>query len=215
MMSPTINILSNYVKYFLHPFETHRELYRSREHGEHESDRPKLVDFISISWLFMMVKAMYALVFLYIGKKSSEYLLEQETISNLLGPGAAEIHRFIILFTIFEVILFPVALWFYAKFWGLIINFFCTLFDNNRPDKDQVVEEVVATSLTANMFLLVPIIGELGKYFSALFFLYAGLRENLKFSKVQSIVVLLGPLLLLLLFIFILFVYLFLIISML
>jgi hypothetical protein len=220
-----------YLMSLLRPFATQERLRVQREAGmrnspevislfgeapqvnEFETDSSlTFVDAMCMSWTFSILKAVYAIIAMLIGLEwlgvmgqEGGYLEELKFWSN----RAQTITVFMI---ILEVILFPLTLWFYAKFWGVVIRFFGDVFDV-KGDCTNISEQIVNHSLSSHFFLIIPIFRELAKHVSSLMLIYAGLKRNMGLSTIQSLIVLLSPVMLLLFIIFLTLLYIVLMIS--
>ncbi len=210
-------LFEKYIKIFFHPFVSHDELRRKRQDFDHghvlsiasaaeiprgtvvvdeaESGEVTFTEALGVSWIFMMVKTIYSLIFIHIGIHFFTYLGEHTEFRKILLPGiqvgSQKLSLFIILL---EVALFPVFVWVYVKFWSVIIRFFTNLFET--PNSEEGLRQVVNYSLSSHFFYLIPIFGELGKHVSSLFLIFAGLKKNLGFNNLQSLLVIVSPLLL-------------------
>lgn len=85
-----------------------------------------------------------------------------------------------------------------------MVKVFTNVFEKYEDEEEieERCEEVVANSLTAHTFLVIPIVGDFLQKFSFLIYLYAGLRRNLGLNVFQSLLILMCPLILILLAIF-------------
>jgi small-conductance mechanosensitive channel len=212
-----LDIFYDYFYTFLHPFKQHDLLRKERElktaggaaslrlatsEDEIENDSAmSFLEIMSVSWMFMMVRTIYSVLSIYLGLMTYNYMSEDTGLSNLLLPQFTFSAQKIVLFVVLvEAVLYPAMLWLYTKFWGVLIRFFANLFEF-EGDSAKVTEQVVNYSLVSNMFLIVPIFGELGKHLSSIIYLFAGLRKNMQLTSLQSVIVLASPILLGMLFI--------------
>lgn len=180
-------ILSNYFKAFLHPFE----VYKSR--------RPEnlltLMEAISVSWIFAICQAIYVVLSILLGVVAADSFQEM----NL--PISWEPQKVMLIYTIAEVILFPLWAWLYAKVWAVFISFAMRLFNlmDSEQECSEKIDEIVSVAYTSHVFLMVPVFGAVIKFIAFLLYLFAGLKKNLNLSSIQSIFVILSPLLLIML----------------
>jgi hypothetical protein len=208
-------LFRNYINIFFHPFISHEELRSKRSDIDHghvlsvvggaEFNRGKVVldegnsgevtftEALGVSWVFLMIKTFYSLIFIHIGIHFFQYLGNHTEFKKILLPGlqvgSQKLSLFIVLL---EVALFPLFVWVYVKFWSVIILFFSNLFET--PNSEEGVRQVVNYSLTSHFFYLIPIFGELGKHVSSLFLIFAGLKRNLGLNNLQSLLVIVSPL---------------------
>ena len=206
------NFSQEYIDFFFHPFQTHQRLKRKRlelqirkerrafylikEEQELPLGRPDreqegltLTDSLVMSWPFMMAHAFYGILFL---KLSFDYFS-----GNVGGLTSLELvqSRTTLLSVLAEVVFFPFFFWFYAKFWIKIIQLGHSLFRSEEA-KEDIINEIVSYSQASHIFLLIPIFGPLMQFASNGVYLYAGLKEGLGLSFIQSMVILLAPLIL-------------------
>ena len=220
-----LDVFYNYFYTFLHPFKQHEFLRKSRETTLESGTKPNLriadlsdieseddghmgfIEIMSVSWMLMMVRTIYSVISIYLGLITYNYMSDETGFANLLLPEFTFTTQKIVLFIVLlEAIFYPVILWLYTKFWGVLIKFFANLFEF-EGDIQKVSDEIVNYSLVSNMFLMIPIFGELGKHFSSIIYLFAGLRKNMQLTSLQSVIVLASPMFLLLLFIFLIIIY--------
>lgn len=159
------------------------------------------LDAMSISWVMVLIKAIYAMVALLIGVYWLGILGDEGRFISGLKFWGTTAQTITIFMIIFEVILFPLTLWFYTKFWGVVIRFFGELFEV-EGDMNQISEQIVNHSLSSHLFLIIPVFGEMVKHLAGLTLIYAGLKNNMRLNTMQSLMVLLSPLILLLFIMF-------------
>lgn len=206
-------ILSNYLHSFLHPWQTQELLRRQREYHREveglgqlelveEREKKKLKEDIGItfeqsltvSWIFVIFNAFYSLIGMFMGLHLFEsFSLEDSFITyseSFLGFTS-------IFFLVLKVVFFPLVFWFYGKFWVNIIKVFANIFEKDG-DIETVGEEIVSHAFTTHTFLVIPIIGLLLHRVANIVYLFGGLKRNLGFNTLQSILVIICPLVLLL-----------------
>lgn len=159
------------------------------------------IDAMSLSWVMILIKAIYAMIALLIGVYWLGILGDEGRYLGGLKFWGAKAQTVTIFMIIFDVILFPVTIWFYAKFWGVVIRFFGELF-NVEGDLNETSEQIVNHSLSSHLFLIIPIFGEMVKHLAGLTLIYAGLKKNMQLTTIQSLMVLISPLMLLLFIVF-------------
>lgn len=209
------SILTDYVLAFLHPFKTHEYLRTCRDNlhlkfkgtqltianEESEVDAPienetglSFVEVLSVSWIMAIINGIYSIGFIYFGYMTSDALSETESLSFLISSTFSfETQKALVSWSILQVVLFPVTLWFYTKVWVVIIKFFGNLFEFDG-DVEEVTFQIVNQSIVTNLFLIIPIFGEMVRHFSSIVYLFAGLRKNMGLSTLQSLIVVASPL---------------------
>ena len=203
-----VETLNSYIQILLHPILTHkaRSEERSRlqmmkknrlfEVVREPTENDRTIDFttiVLISWLFFMIYSLYSLAFANLG---SVITADEETtgfISSLISSSEFQ-KKLFILTMIGNVVFFPLSAWIYVKLWRTLINFFLSIYDKN-VEKDSV-DEVVNYSLVSNFFLIIPVIGNFIKMLCSAYYIFLGLKHNIKLNSVQSFVVVLSPVIL-------------------
>ena len=207
-------IVKEYLLTFLHPFKTHEVLRESRlvpkplvlasELEEDQTDyRTGLtfVEVMSISWVMAIINGIYSIGMIYFGYVTGMFISESDTLSGIISNNISlEYQKILISWSILQAIIFPITLWFYAKVWTVIVKFFGSLFEFDG-DLEEVTSQVVNHSIVTNLFLVIPIFGEMIRHFSSIIYLFAGLRSNMSFSILQSLIVVCSPLIIFVLFI--------------
>lgn len=209
-----IQILANYLFAFLHPFKTHTLLGAVGAHGNavKEERNFKLVseiapevleakdselhftEVMSISWIFIVIQGIYSLIAINLGYQAFSVVHgDEEGLASLLIPNFKSEGQNLVLWGILlQIVFFPLLIWFYTRLWANIIKFFADLFEIEGEVQTKT-NQVVNHSMVSHMFLAIPIFGPLAQGIGMLFYLYAGLRNNFKFSHLQCLVVLVSP----------------------
>ena len=213
-------VINQYFNSFFHPFQTQallrerRELLKEQKSQQifhlvdEKEERPEedlglsFVEVLSVTWLFSLFRAFYAIVTIYLGYEA--FLWANGEDSYLL-PMQISTSKLNVFFLVLQIVFFPLALWIYSKFWVNIIKLFANLFGYEN-DVEEISNEIVNNSLTAHTFLIIPIFGEVIQHLGGLVYIFAGLRRNLQMSVLQSVVVLISPLILFLFLIFFMFI---------
>lgn len=194
-------LLYGYLSYFLHPLQVNYFFRKNRldlnsfmapylVDEEEPSDLDEVMqlnftEILSVSWIFFLIKCLYTLFFLNLGK----FILNQVQISgDQMGNPKA-----LIFFTLLQAIFFPLGFYLFAKFWEKIIAFFTTIFNPNALDVEFVSGQVVLVALSAHTFLLIPILGSVIFFIAFFIYLFAGLKYNLGFRTLPAILTILSP----------------------
>lgn len=205
-------VISLFILNVLHPFQIQSQLKKMKVESKPQltliseedqvSQTPQrwslsFIEFLGISWVFAFIHAFYDLVSLNWGIIMSEQLFEGK-MSEIFLSSVVRFSRVHSLMTILlEAILFPISFWIYAKFWEMIITFFAQLF--RADERPESIKEVINQSFAGHIMLIIPIIGPLVRHIAGLVYIYAGLRENLGMTKLQSAMVVSSPIILFLL----------------
>lgn len=211
-----LDIFHEYFYSFLHPFKVHRQLrtLRQTKHtmpqlrlavwGElqHDSTNQKrgqdIVEQVGVSWFFVIIRAIYSLISINIGLFVLENYLSFDLtmFKEVFSPVSLQGQKILLLYIVGEAALYPILIWFYIKLWSVLIRFFGNLF-GVEGDIPVMTEQVIGQSLVTHIFLLIPIFGDVVRYFSSIVYIFAGLRVNMRMSIVQSAIVICSPLFLL------------------
>ncbi|MCP4912196.1 MAG: hypothetical protein GY909_03675 [Oligoflexia bacterium] len=148
-----------------------------------------IIEALSCSWLMYFFKAFYDLMALYLGWSAFQ-IFQGDNLDLFAYQEAGQ--KIAIYSILLKVVLFPLFLWFYTKLWINIIKMSNHIF-GDEVDIDHVAEQIVHSSLSTHIFLVIPFFGEVVQFFTSLFYIYAGLRRNLGLNKFQSLLVLLTP----------------------
>lgn len=179
-----------YIDSFLHPKKSQMLLKSSNVVPFSPTDQHPLnfEESIVISWLLAIMQAFYTILIIGLGveffKYDGEYVEVFSQNKTLIK----------IFFVVFEVLLFPLGFWFYAKFWSKIVAVSTTFFNIEvEGDIDKRSEALVTQAMSAHAFLIFPFFGKIFSSIGCVVYLYLGLRINLAFTALQSICVLLVP----------------------
>lgn len=209
-----IQLLSNYIFAFLHPFKTHSLLNAVSVHSaaiqeqrqfqlvgdepneylEAQESELDFVEAMSVSWIFVVIQGIYSLIAIHLGHEAFSMVHGQEEgligllVPNFHSQGSHLVHWGILL----QIVIYPLVIWFITRFWASIIKFFADLFEI-EGEVDKKTNQVVNHSLVSYTFLALPVFGTMAQGIGMLFYLYAGLKNNFKFSHLQSLVILVSP----------------------
>lgn len=167
-------ILKRYLNRFLHPF-TGAAL--------------SFPEAIFVSWVFVFVHATYEVFKKYLALT----VFEESAPPAFLSPHIA------LYFIVLSAFFAPIVSWAYLRLWGLMIRFILHLL--SRPVDYERIDQVVAGALVSKIFLLFPVVGPLFSNIAYLFYLYAGARSQLEFTRIQALTLLFAPLVLIIGFI--------------
>ena len=108
-----------------------------------------------------------------------------------VGQGFAS-KKYILIYEVGSVVVFPILALFYLKFWSYLIIFFGILHDKEE-ESSEIANEIMTTSLSTYAFLAIPIMGGFIQKLSFIFYIFVGLKENMKLGNLQSFLVILSP----------------------
>jgi hypothetical protein len=191
-------IINNYLHWFLHPSQIYNHLLDSNqfkiglvENLNEQNDNLSLsyTEVISVSWIFNFIKSIYSIIIIWASYSFIATPLMKSDISFAL-PATGQ--KIMMLSSISFAVIFPIYSYLYFFFWEIVISFLMSLFGKSYFDKKKI-QQVLISSFTSNILLLVPVFGSFLRYCISIFYFFIGLRRNLKLSTTQSVLVLLIP----------------------
>lgn len=161
-----------------------------------DGERISYFEVMGISWSLHMIYAFYSIFALYLGIKSYEYLSNSQDFTHLLFESFnVTFQKISLMMTLFEVIFYPFIFQFGFKFWAYVLRFYAQIFEyDGERELDVEVEELLNSIFTANIFLIIPIFGNVLSILTQTYYLFIGLRAKLGFTRVQAFLVLITPL---------------------
>lgn len=161
-----------------------------------EGEKISYFEVMGISWSLHMLYAFYSVFALYMGVMSYEYLSKSESFTHLMFQSlTVTTQKISLMITLAQVIFYPFVFQFGFKFWSYIVKFYAEVFDyEGERELDVEVEELLNTILTANIFLIIPIFGNVLSNMAQAYYLFLGLRVKMGFTRAQAFLVLLTPL---------------------
>ncbi len=208
------DVIINFLNFALHPFETHALFAQQRgpiltdtivaavEVTEVDGANtniarmPTFFELISLSWLFKIVETLYVITTIGVGFFAFKTVGGQiGMVKDLFQSELRSVHFIMIFWLLSSAVFYPFIALIYAKIWEYVINFCLDIFAINlsAEAKKKAVTEVVGYSFVANIFLVIPVLGNFISTIISFFYLFAGLKANLKMTTTQSIVVMLVP----------------------
>lgn len=190
-----IDTLARYMEIFLHPFQVHKNM-RMQRMGHYVNGQKNGIDLaeaISISWLWYLVQGFFVLMTISMTTQVYEAI---ETESVFAAMIVDSWHRATMRITIMSVlagmVFFPVYEYIFFRLYTVVIRFYAELF--KLDTSEQAIEETVQFSMVGNTFLVLPIIGRMISFFSTAIYLFAGLRNNMGMTNLQSVITMVTPL---------------------
>jgi hypothetical protein len=180
-----IQTLNLFFQTFLHP--TKRSV---------AEERLGYFEIMGISWSLHIIYAFYSIFVLYLGLVSYEYVASSDGYAHLISESVSvTFQKISLMLTLFEVIFYPFLFQFGFKFWAYILKFYAQIFDftGDRPIEDEV-EELLNSIFTANLFLVIPVFGNILSMITQGYFLFIGVRRKMNFTATQAFLVLITPL---------------------
>lgn len=209
-----IELLNDYITAFLHPFKNQLGFRHLRQRSHEltgtlplrlaDDDIPtqseledhislKYLDMLGVSWLFVAIEGFYAVLALHLGQMFFQTWTSPEEIALLLPIDTTlYTQRAVLTATLAKVAFFPIIFWLYTTFWKVLIKFFANLFQV-EGNISRITDQVVHQSLSAHLMLAIPVFGKMLRHLLGLVHIFAGLRENMQMTVLQSLVVILSP----------------------
>lgn len=213
-----IALLKNYVLAFLHPFKNQEELRQLRTNGTElagarslrlagellvdevptnfeieETVTLKFDEILGVSWFFAAIEGFYAILALHLGQVFFQSWSAPNDLALLLPVDTTlYTQRVLLTAALAKVTFFPIIFWFYAKFWKVLIKFFAGLFQI-EGNLNKISDQIVNQSMTSHLMLAIPIFGKMLRHLAGLLHLFAGLRNNMQMTVLQSVVIILSP----------------------
>lgn len=185
-------------------FRARRNYEVSTWPGKMELTPLTFVEAVSVAWIAAVISGIYTIIAFNLGFFDSRLVDMGEQMPAIFGSSSSVI---VVVGAVLGIVFFPIAVWIYVKVYELLIRLFVDLFkapyiNHQGVDKlDEAVKQVVNCAISAYLFLLVPVIGEIIASIAFLVLILIGLKVNLRFTTGQSLLVLISPFVLLFLLI--------------
>jgi hypothetical protein len=186
-----IDTLTLYLQTFLRPTQK-----------SEDAKRIGYLEMMGISWSLHIIYAFYSIFALYLGVISYEYISQSQNFTHLIFDSVTiTIQKISLMMTLLGVIFYPFIFQFGFKFWAYILRFYAQVFDysGERP-LDIEIEELLNSIFSANIFLIIPIFGNILSLITMGYYLFIGLKSKLGFTSTQAFLVLITPIFLMFLF---------------
>lgn len=190
----TVNIFYSYLMYLIHPFKTH-DFLRGKDSGEDLGlMRLSLYESLGTSWVFIVFNGLirillinFVLILFYQFTSANDGLLSQLVQSeNTTG------FYFLILSTILDVIFYPVLTLIVVHFWEFIMRGYARVL-GQEGDIETQARDVLTVSLSSNILMVIPIIGDLAQKIVSIFLIFVGLKKQFGMSGSLIICILMTP----------------------
>lgn len=198
-----IDLFKSYVYYLIHPFETHRLNLA----GQYPLPKLSLYESLGIAWLINVIAGFLKMIIISILIVLFMNIMDPASamLDGLYGSERFIGFYFLILSTILDVIFFPLFELFLVQFWEFVFRIYAQ-FMGGVEDLEDKSKDVLTLSLSSHLLAFIPIVGGLFQTIVRFVHLYAGLREQFRYSPALSICILLSPVMFLLSLVFIFFV---------
>ena len=149
---------------------------------------------MGISWSLHILYAFYSVFALFLSVKSYDYFSNSKDFTHLtLESFSFKLQKISLLSTLFAVIFYPFIFQFAYKFWKMAVKFYANLFEYDLEGIEEKADEILNSAFSANLFLILPLIGNFLSNISMIYFLFRGLKKKLEFTSLQASLVLFTP----------------------
>lgn len=158
-------------------------------------------ELMGISWSLHILYAFYSIFALYLGVKSYDYFSSSKDFTHLaLESFSFKMQKISLFTTLVGVVLYPFIFQFAYKFWKGLFKFYANLFEYRGERVEGKGEEILTSAFSSNLFLILPIVGNILSNIALAFFLFKGLKRKYEFTSLQASLVIITPLFLVFLF---------------
>ena len=159
------------------------------------------LELMGISWSLHLLYSFYSVFSLFLGVKSYNYFSHSKDLpSPFMQLLNFKFHQVSLFTTLFAVVFYPFLFQFGYKFWNALFNFYGNLFEVKDDSMNEKNDEILSSAFSSNIFLVLPIVGNILSNIALFFLIFKGLKRKYEFTSLQASLVLLTPLFLLFLF---------------
>lgn len=190
-------MIETYFMVLVHPFRIHQQ-FRYKlplPHQEGHLYGPlDLSEAIGISWIFAILRGLFKIILLnfflqsFLKMQNENFPFLEELFE---GSGISTYYFFLFSATL-DLIFFPIGAIIVTEFWSWIIRKYGGWLNPDMPN-DEIADQITTHALSSNIFMIIPLIGDLVQTLLYVFLLYAGIRSNLGASRSLTWVILLTP----------------------
>jgi hypothetical protein len=198
-MNELSRLIETYLMVLVHPFRIHQQ-FRYRlpipNHEGHLYEPLTLAESLGISWVFAILRGLGRVIVLnfflhsFLSMHSETFPFLQELLEN----SGTSSYYFLLFSAALDVIFFPIGAIVMTEVWTWVIRKYAEFLGPELPHSD-IADQITAHALSANLFSIIPFIGDLVQFVLYYFLLYAGLRSNLGATRSLAAVILLTPML--------------------
>lgn len=193
-MKALTNYIYVYMLALLRPWRMHRWIQGADAPWEPDLPIPSLAESLGVSWVMAVMQGLAKI--LLANLLIQGFMLWQSEggiFMQLLQDDGALLPYYVLLFsTSLDLIFFPIITLVTVEFWNFVIRLFGRLLGMGE-ERHVIAQEITTVALSANFFLIVPILGMFLQKVAWFFLMYVGLRERLQASRSLSLVILAAP----------------------
>jgi len=169
--------------------------------GNNAKEKLSFAELLGISWALQMIHGLYSVITIYLGIMSFDYFSNSKNFTHLMFESLSfQFQKMSLITILFEVVFYPFIFQFAYKFWNACFKFYSQIFEHDDPNFEEKSQEVLTSVFSANLFLLLPILGNVLSNIAFCFFLFRAMKSKFEFTSLQASLVLISPLFLLFLF---------------
>jgi hypothetical protein len=190
-------MIETYLTVLVHPFRIHQQFRFQLPIPNHDGHIYKpltLAESLGISWIFAILRGLIKIIILnyflysFITMQSKEFPFLQE----LMHSSGVSTYYFLLFSAALDIIFFPIGAIVMTELWAWIIRKYAAWLDPELP-ADQIADQITTHALSANLFSIIPFIGDVIQSALYYFLLYAGIRSNLGTSRTLAYIILITP----------------------
>lgn len=196
-MKNIMQLLETYLMVLVHPFRIHQQFRHNLpipNQSGYLYPPLTLAESLGISWIFAIIRGLGKIIILnfflqsFVSMQSENFPILQELMAN----SGISTYYFLLFSAALDIIFFPVATLIMTEVWAWVIRLYTGWLNPDLP-KDTIADQITTHALSANLFTIIPFLGDLIQSLLYYFLLYAGLRSNLGASRSLAWVILLTP----------------------
>ena len=181
----------------VHPFRIHQQFRFNLPIPNHDGHiyRPlTLAESLGISWVFAILRGLGKIIVMnfflhsFVSMQSETFPVLQE----LLQSSSYSTYYFLLFSAALDIIFFPIATLVMTEVWSWMIKKYAGWLNPDLP-AEEIADQITTHALSANLFMIIPFIGDVIQSVLYFFLLYAGIRSNLGASRSLAWVILLTP----------------------
>lgn len=196
-MKNIMQLLETYLMVLVHPFRIHQQFRHNLpipNQSGHIYPPLTLAESLGISWIFAVMRGLGKIIILnfflqsFVSMQSDNFPILQ----NLMANSSISTYYFLLFSAALDIIFFPVAALIMTEVWAWVIRLYTGWLNPDLP-KETIADQITTHALSANLFTIIPFLGDIIQSLLYYFLLYAGLRSNLGASRSLAWVILLTP----------------------
>lgn len=153
------------------------------------------LELLGMSWAMHLIWAFYSVFALYLGVRSYDYLSSSKEFSHMvLQSFNFTIQKWSLLTTLFGVVFYPFIFQFAYRFWKGCFKFYANIFDYEDEAFEEKCDDILSTAFASNLFLILPIVGNVLSNIAITYFLFTGMKRKFDFTSLQASLVVITPL---------------------